>query len=204
MAADVEQMFHHVKVNPEHMDALCFLWWPDGDLQREPLPYQMTVHIFGAKSSPCCANFNLRQTVVKFGHLYEQLISKIVYSTFYADNCLVSLPTVHEAILAQQGLHELLAKRGFRLRKWITNSDEVLQSIPESEHTEASQGHSLEDSMGDRLLGMLWRLKDDVFAFTVEMPQKSLTRRGMLSMLSSLFDPLGFVSPVILEGRMVE
>ena len=35
------------------------------------------------------------------------------------------------------------------------------------------------------------------------MPQKSLTRRGMLSALASLFDPLGFVSPVILEGRMM-
>ena len=78
MAADVEQMFHQVKVNPEHTDALRFLWWPDGDLQREPLPHQMTVHIFGAKSSPCCANFSLRQTVVEFGHLYEPLISKII------------------------------------------------------------------------------------------------------------------------------
>ena len=172
-------------------------------LQREPLPHQMTVLILGAKSSPCCANFSLRQTVVEFGHLFEPLISKIVYSSFYVDDCLVFLPTIHEAILTQQGLLELLAKRGFRLRKWITNSDEVLQSIPESEHAEGSQGHPLEDSASERLLGMLWRLKDDVFSFTVEMPQKSLTRRGMLSTLASLFDPLGFVSPVILEGRMM-
>ena len=42
-----------------------------------------------------------------------------------------------------------------------------------------------------------------VFAFTVEMPQKFLTRRGMLSTLSSLFDPLGFELPVILEVRMM-
>ena len=131
MAADVEQMFLQVKVYPEHTDALRFLWWPDrmvACLQREPLPLQMTVHIFGAKSSPCCANFSLRQTVVELGHLYEPLISKIVYRSFYVDDCLVSLPTTHEAILAQQGLRELLAKRGFRLRKWITNSDEVLQN----------------------------------------------------------------------------
>ena len=129
MAADVKQMFHQVKVNPEHTDAVCFLWWPDGDLQREPLPHQMTGHIFGAKSPPCCANFSLRQTFVEFGRLYEPLISNILYSNFYVGDCLVSLPTIHEAILAQQGLRELLAKRGFRLRKWITNSDEVLQSI---------------------------------------------------------------------------
>ena len=59
----------------------------------------------------------------------------------------------------------------------------------------------MEDSASERLLRMLWRLKDDVFA--EEMPQKSLTRRGMPSALSSLFDPLGCVSPVILEGRMI-
>ena len=132
MAAGVEQMFHQVKIYPKHTDSLRFLWWPDGDLQREPLPHQMTLHIFGAKSSPCCANFSLRQTVVGFGHLYEPLISKIAYSSFYVDDCLLSLHTIHEAILAQQGLRELLVKLGFRLRKWITNRDEVLQSIPES------------------------------------------------------------------------
>ena len=38
MAAGVEQMFHQVKVYPEQTDSLRFLWWPDGDLQREPLP----------------------------------------------------------------------------------------------------------------------------------------------------------------------
>ena len=37
MAADVEQMFHLVKVDPEHTIALRFLWWPNGDLQREPI-----------------------------------------------------------------------------------------------------------------------------------------------------------------------
>ena len=78
-----------------------------------------------------------------------------------------------------------------------------MQSIPESKRAEGSHGHSLEDSANERLLGMLWRLKDDVFAFTVEMPQKSLTQRGMLSALSRLFDPLGFVSPEILERKMM-
>ena len=50
---------------------------------------------------------------------------------------------------------------------------------------------------------MLWKLKEDAFTFTINLPPRPLTRRGILSALSSLFDPLGFVSPVILEGRVI-
>ena len=133
LVADGEHMFHQVKINPEHRDASRFLWWPNGDLDQNPVPYQMTVHIFGAKSSPRCANFCLRQTAIEFGHLFEQCISKIVYNSFYVNDCLVFLPTVQEAISVQRGLRERLAKRGFCLRKWITNSEEVLRCIPDSE-----------------------------------------------------------------------
>ena len=45
-------------------------------------------------------------------------------------------------------------------------------------------------------------MKEDAFTFLVNLPEKALTRRGILSALSSLYDPLGFDSPVILEGRL--
>ena len=202
LVADVEQMFHQVRVNPEHRDALRFLWWPDGDLEKEPQPYHMNVNIFGAKSSPCCANFCLRQTAVQFGHLYDPPISKFIRNSFYVDDCLVSVSTVREAILAQKYLREILAKRGFRLRKWISNNDEVLRAIPESECSTA-RGHALDDTIRERLLGMLWKLKEDSFTFEVNLPRRSHTRRGILSALSSLYDPLGFVSPVILEEKLL-
>ena len=119
------------------------------------------------------------------------------------DDCLVSLPSVEEAIATYKNLSELLAKRGFRLQKWLSNNDKVLQEIPESERSSSAQGHTLEDSTKERLLGMLWKLKEDAFTFSVNLPEKPLTCRGILSALSSLYDPLGFVSPVILEGRLL-
>lgn len=54
-------MFHQVKVLPEDVDALKFLWW-SGNLTDPPDEYQMLVHILGATSSTCCANKSLRQT----------------------------------------------------------------------------------------------------------------------------------------------
>ena len=107
LVADVEQMVHQVQVNPNHRDALRFLSWPNGDLDQTPVLYWMTVHIFEAKSSPCCTNFCLWQTAVELGHLSRQCIFEIIHYSFYVDDCLVSLPTVQEAISAQRGLREL-------------------------------------------------------------------------------------------------
>ena len=66
LVANIEQMFHQVKVKSGDCDALRFLWWPNGNLAKTPEIYQMVVHLFGATSSPCCAAFSLRQTVFNF------------------------------------------------------------------------------------------------------------------------------------------
>ena len=55
--ADIKWMFHQVFVSPEYWGALCYLWWPDGDLTKEPKTFQMLVHIFGAASSPSISGY---------------------------------------------------------------------------------------------------------------------------------------------------
>ena len=60
--ADIEGMFHQVRVSPKDCDALRFLWWPENDFNKDPEDYKMLVHLFGATSSPSCANFGLKQT----------------------------------------------------------------------------------------------------------------------------------------------
>ena len=60
--ANVKSMFHEVCVTSNDYDALCFLWWPQNNLNVEPQEIQMLVHLFGATSSPSCANFALQET----------------------------------------------------------------------------------------------------------------------------------------------
>ena len=64
-SADVEGMFYQTSEtrsdSPCDTDALRFLWWP-GSIEDRPEDYKMLVHIFGAKSSPCCANKALNKT----------------------------------------------------------------------------------------------------------------------------------------------
>ena len=60
LTCDVKGMFHQFFVNEEHRDLLRFLWWDNGELKNEPEEYRMKVHLFGAASSPGCANFGFK------------------------------------------------------------------------------------------------------------------------------------------------
>ena len=55
-------MFHQVKIDIEHRNLLRFLWWDNPELKGDPVEFCMTVHSFGATSSPRCATFALKTT----------------------------------------------------------------------------------------------------------------------------------------------
>ncbi|XP_028405229.1 uncharacterized protein LOC114527732 [Dendronephthya gigantea] len=123
--ADVEAMFHQVRVRPPDCDSLRFLWWPDNDLSNEPAEYQMMVHLFGSVSSPTCANFALRQTADDNSEQFDNETVNTVKRNFYVDNCLKSSENEQAAITTAEQLRLLLSKGGFRLTKWLSNSRRV-------------------------------------------------------------------------------
>jgi hypothetical protein len=59
LMADIEAMFHQVRVPRADRDLLRFLWWPNGDVSQSLQEYRMKVHTFGATCSPACANYAL-------------------------------------------------------------------------------------------------------------------------------------------------
>ena len=61
IVADVEAMFHQVKVDPWDHTYLTFLGWSNGDLNQPFREYCMQVHLLGTTSSPSSTNFSLKQ-----------------------------------------------------------------------------------------------------------------------------------------------
>lgn len=55
----------------------------------------------------------------------------------------------------------------------------------------------------ERALGVQWCIESDTFNFTISLRDRPCTRRGILSTISSIYDPLGFVAPVLLEGKTI-
>ena len=201
LMADVESMFHQVRVSPDDCDALRFLWWPNNDLNSEPEEYQMMVHLFGATSSPSCANFGLRRTAEDNQQEFSKEAVDSVKDNFYVDDCLKSVPSETKGIGLVNELRTLLSKGGFRLTKWISNSRKVIDSIPSSEKAGSVKGLLLDQLPIERALGVRWDVESDTFGFKISVKDRPATRRGILSVVSSVYDPLGFAAPFTLSAK---
>ena len=59
------------------------------------------------------------------------------------------------------------------------------------------------DLPNDKALGICWNLREDIFSFKLRLEARTLPKRVMLLMISSIYDPLGFAAPFILERRMI-
>ena len=203
LAADIESMYYQVQVSPRDHDSLRFLWWPDGNLESQPVVHRMKVHLFGATSSPCCASFALRQAAIDFGAQFEPYISSAIEEHFYVDDFLISVPNVEIGLKLRKDIKHLLSKASFNLTKWCSNCPEIIKHLPENELSKSLQINALAKNSSERVLGVNWNLNTDCFYFVVELPDKPCTKRGVLSLINSIFDPLGFLCPVIVEAKLL-
>ena len=85
---------------------------------------------------------------------------------------------------------------------WISNS-KVISSVPESERAPSVKDLNLNknSALTERTLGVRWNVQADTFRFKIGSKEKPATRRGILSIVSSIYDPLGFASPCILPAK---
>ena len=198
-SADIEAMFMQVEV-PEHEQRFLRFLWREGP-SSEIETFQYTRHIFGAKSSPTCANFVVQQTARDNVKSFP-VASKAVFTSFYVDDFLQSVPCESDAVVLASQLVNMLTKGGFNLTKFVTNSLEVYKSL-EKDVTFAEPFSEMEVTT---ILGIQWDLKNDTLYVCrgVSNPLPgNITQRKVLSVVSSVFDPLGFVSPFTIRGRLI-
>ncbi len=200
---DIEAMFYQVDVPINQRDFLRFLWWPNGDLDANMEEYRMTVHLFGAASSPSCSNYALKKRACGNEKEFGPVVARTIERNFYVDDCLKSVNTTTTAVKLISDLGDSCAKGGFRLTKFTSNSRAVLQSIPEEDGSNELKNLDLDYGKLplERALGVYWCIESDCFEFRVVFNSKPLTRRGILSTVSSVYDPLGFVAPFILPAK---
>ncbi|XP_039546986.1 uncharacterized protein LOC120492801 [Pimephales promelas] len=204
LTCDIERMFHQFHVDKADRDYLRFLWWRNGDLDSQPQTFRMRVHLFGASSSPGCANYGLKHLAREGEHLYP-LGSQFIMRDFYMDDGVSSVECAEKAIQSAREARQVCALGGLRLHKFVSNNKAVLESIPPSECAVdvTAVDLSLTDQPLERALGIYWHLEDDNFRFRVNLKDQPATRRGILSVVASLFDPLGFLAPFLLKGKAI-
>ena len=129
--ADIEAMYYQMMV-PEHQQTfLKFLWWNDHNLDEDPVDFAMCVHVFGGASSASCANYALRRTSVDNIKEFGKEAAGVIQNNFYVDDLLKSVKDLDTAKTLVKNVINMCKSGGFNLTKFISNSRELLTSIPE-------------------------------------------------------------------------
>ena len=145
--ADIESMFYQVRIPESRVNYLRFVWWPDGDISKDPEDYRMQGHLFGAVSSPSCANFALRKTADDNEGKYGAAAANMVRRNFYVDDLLASVENVSDAVDALALVQQMCAAGGFRLTKFVSNDRRVIETIPVS--NKASNFKDIKNNVAD-------------------------------------------------------
>eukprot|EP00794_Sanderia_malayensis_P005770 gene5770-biopygen4684 len=96
---------------------------------------------------------------------------------------------------------------GFKLRKWKTNSSSLAKKLVEENEAISKEVVQEEDSKS-KILGLPWDKKEDVLEFDLEKVAENtgpadVTKRGILSSLATIFDPLGVIGPVAVPAKIL-
>ncbi|XP_012819273.2 uncharacterized protein LOC105947440 [Xenopus tropicalis] len=201
--ADIQQMFYCFLVRPEDRNYLRFFWHKDNDPAQDIIEWRMKVHIFGNRPSPAVAIYGLKQAACQEEKEFGADAKRFVKKDFYMDDGLKSVPTAAEAIDLLNRTRKMLACSNLRLHKIASNSSDVMAAFSSEDHaTDLKDLNFNDDDLPmQRSLGICWDLKSDSLTFQVSSEKRPYTRRGVLSTINSLYDPLGIAAPVTIQGK---
>jgi len=201
---DIQLMFHSFDVSPDDRDVLRFFWFRGNDPNAPIVDYRATVHVFGLKSSPSIATHGLRYcATTEVARSFPEACEFIV-KNMYVDDGLGSSDNVANAVKTLHDVREILSKFHIRFHKIASNSSEVLQCFPSSECVSQNDNVELTKQTPLKALGLNWNVSSDNFVLKISFPKRPFTKRGIVSAVNSLFDPLGIACPITLQGRLLQ
>ena len=180
-----------IGIRPVDQSALRFLWMSDNYV----LQYQYVRLIFGANCAPFCAIFVLRRCAQDLGSQFPDVLQAVL-NIFYMDDFIQSFSTTAAARQLTNVLRTVLQRGGFRLSKFISNNSDALSSIPvEDREKSASE---------TKVLGQTWCLRTD--SYTAPPPNSvdnPTTLRQLFSLVSSILDPIGLLSQLVIQFKII-
>lgn len=197
---DIAKMYRQVLVDDAQCDFQRILW---RDSERDEIQcYRLKTVTYGTASASYLATKALQQLATDEAFNYP-LASRIALSDFYVDDLMTGSDNLIEALTSQRQLIKLMAAGGMELRKWASNCNSILQAVP-VEYRECSIPLEMHFDESVKTLGLFWYPNKDYFAFKVDPGKIStnLTKRLVLSEASKLFDPMGFLAPVIVTAKI--
>lgn len=198
--ADVEKMYRQIKIAKRDCDLQRILWRnaPEEELRA----YRLLRITYG--TAP--ASFMATQCLVTLAEEYKEeypIASRVISKDFYMDDLMSGSESEEGCLTLHQQISSILESAGLPLRKWCSNSAAVRKKIAE-ENEDPLFALEIDKEDSVKSLGLIWKPIADEFNFKVTPNpiHVQLTKRMLLSDLNRVFDPLGFLAPVLVKGKI--
>ena len=198
--ADIRMMFRQILIDPKDVHLQRILWSPSED---EPaIHYALATVTYGESCAPYLALRTLKQLCLDEGASLPEAV-RAVKEELYVDDFLCGASETAHARIRRDQLIQLHHTGGFELKKWVSNDPELLHDLPVEDRLRptwmqfASQGPLNE-------LGISWDPYTDSLRFTAPTfdDPSPLTKRHVLSEITRLFNPAGWLAPIIIRAKM--
>ena len=152
LIADIEKAFLMIGIDENDRDILRFLWYQDPFNQNsEVVHLRFTWFVFGLHPSPAILVAVIPQHCEKYKNHHLNLTDKLSHS-LYVDDLITGEETVEDAYELYQQAKLVMSERGFNLRKWDTNSTQLMMRINASETTQIDKAPERQDIPNDHIL----------------------------------------------------
>ena len=159
--------------------------------------------LFGLSPSPFLLGGVIQQHLESWQTRLPECVREALRS-LYVDDFISGAPTVPKAKELKSETTEIFANAKFVLHKWHSNEPELETECENYEPTFAKQQLECASSQGkSKLLGFPWNKDENTLSVSFPTSPAKLTKRGILANLAKVYDPLGVVSPVMLDGKCI-
>ncbi|GFX91464.1 integrase catalytic domain-containing protein [Trichonephila clavipes] len=191
---DIQKMYRQILINPDQQDLQRIIW--KHGLDEEILTYRLKTVTYGLSNAPFLAIRTLQQ-LAKDEKSRFPLDSETLLCDTYMDDIMSGAPDLETA--QQLQLKDALQSCGMNLHKWSSNSPELNSSLS----SDVEHSFSTDIDLTVKTLGISWKPFEDCFVFKVSVSAKHIyTKREVLSVIAKLYDPLGFIGPVIAKAKV--
>ncbi|XP_021960659.1 uncharacterized protein LOC110856488 [Folsomia candida] len=186
VVSDVKKAFLQISVRREDRNFLRILWWEDFATKKVEVFRHCRV-VFGVSSSPFLLASTINHHLDSAGE-GDREVAQLLKKSLYVDNCIASLDDKEELQKFVRKSTAIMEQGRFDLRGWIWSG--------EPEYSD--------DVRITPVLGF-WNLESDCISLDVKDEELDgvLTKRKILSAANSIYDPLGFCSPVTLMPKLL-
>ena len=180
LLANVQKAFPQVGLKEDDRDAFRFLFDINGQVEL----LRFTRVPFGVEASPFMLGATLQHHFNLQPEKYQKTIESLIQNT-YVDYLMKTGSDIADLEDLKREATEILDDAKFPGHKWESNVEELDN-----------------ESNPSKILGHRWNKREDTLEIRAESTKETpVTKRHILKELSSIYDPLGIISPTMVEGK---